>query len=57
MKPLEMPDNGWSDEGKAIVCRTLWGEPMQVHGYEHVASAPRVRPCRNYRDEIGGEDE
>ena len=32
-------------------------ESMQADGFETVASAPRVRPARNYRDEIGGDDE
>jgi hypothetical protein len=32
-------------------------EEMQADGYETVASAPRIRPCRNYRDTIGGNDE
>jgi hypothetical protein len=32
-------------------------EPMRAESYEHVASAPRVRPARDYRDEAGKGDE
>jgi hypothetical protein len=53
MKPLEMPDNGWSDEDKAIVCRTLWGEPEVV-----ATSTQRTAiPTRKFTSEIGGEDD
>jgi hypothetical protein len=31
-------------------------EPMQADGYEVVASAPRVRPARNFRDQAGVDD-
>jgi hypothetical protein len=32
-------------------------EPMRGDSYEVVASAPRVRPARNYRDNIGVDNE
>jgi hypothetical protein len=66
MKPLTMPDNGWTQEDKDIVCNALWSgkydhiidaEPMRVESYETVAREPRVgRPTRNYRAEIGADD-
>jgi hypothetical protein len=31
-------------------------ESMQADGYEHFASAPRIRPARNYRDEASDEN-
>jgi hypothetical protein len=53
VKPLEMPDNEWTEEDKALVCRVLWGEP------EVVASNNRRTAIlmRKFTAEIGGEDE
>ena len=54
-------DNGWSEEDKAIVCDALFNKPIpevfRAESYEIVASKPRVRPTRNYRDMAGEGDE
>jgi hypothetical protein len=34
-----------------------WAEKeMRADSYEVVANKPRIRPARNYRDSIGGDD-
>jgi hypothetical protein len=31
-------------------------EEMRADSYEVMTSKPRIRPARNYRDEVGGDD-